>query len=119
MKGKTGKMDVEKGNAEKEGKVSEYNAVGAPGSKGAMDETADFKGGGKVKGKKMHGGHAKGKAPKGRLDRKPRAAGGRSPLTSANKTSSEDNYKDDNASKDVTGDGAMTEIPVYRKGGKV
>lgn len=113
MKGKTGKM-------EKAGKINEYDAQGSPEAKEGMDETPEFnKGGAAKKSKKMHGGHAKGHAPKHRLDRKPRASGGRSPYSTAEKTSSEDNYKDDDAKGEVKGPGAEIEIPVYRGGGKV
>ena len=116
MKGKTG---VEKGNVEKEGKVNQYNAVGAPGGKEAEDTTPEFKKGGATKKKHKDGGHVKGKAPKHRLDRKPRASGGRNPYTSAKETSTEGDYKNDNAKGEVTGPGAEIEIPVYKKGGHV
>lgn len=116
MKGKTG---IEKGNVEKEGKVTHYNAIGSLGEKDADDTTPEFKKGGAAKKKHKDGGHVKGKAPKHRLDRKPRASGGRSPYTSAHSTESEGNYKDDDAKGEVNGPGAETEIPVYKKGGHV
>lgn len=68
-----------------------YNAVGSPEEKSAMDETADFKKGGKVK-KHAKGGHVEGEKEKARADKKPRgmhkrAAGGRTPYTSGHNTS--------------------------------
>lgn len=111
MKGKTGKKESSK--------VYEYDAQGSPEAKEGMDETPEFKKGGATKKKAMHGGHAKGKAPAHRLDRKPRASGGRSPYSSASSTSSEGDYKDDNAKGEVDGPGAETELEIYKHGGHV
>lgn len=107
MKGKTGKM----------GKVDVFNDKGGYDEKEADDTKEDFKSGGRMKKKMKDGGHAKGKMPKHRLDRKPRAAGGRSPYTSAESVSG-GAADDTEGKKDVTGPGAETEIPVYKKGGR-
>lgn len=107
MKGKTGKT-----------KMDVYNAKGSYAEKEADDETPEFKKGGAAKKKMAHGGHAKGKMPKHRLDRKPRAAGGRSPYTSANSVSG-GAAEDESGKREVEGPGAETEVSVYKKGGKV
>lgn len=108
MKGKTGKS-----------KISEYNAKGSEAETEAMEDKADFnKGGAAKKKKEMDGGHAKGRMPKKRLDRKPRASGGRSPYSSAESVSGGAS-EDEEGKREVTGPGAETELSVYRKGGKV
>ena len=107
MKGKTGKM----------GKVDVFNDKGGYDEKEADDTTPEFKKGGAAKKKMKDGGHAKGKMPKHRLDRKPRAAGGRSPYTSAESVSG-GAADDTEGKKDVTGPGAEVQIPVYAKGGR-
>lgn len=111
MKGKTGKTAMGMG------KVHQYNAQGSQAGDEEKDETPDFKGGGKVK-KHKDGGHVKGKMPKHRLDRKPRASGGRSPYSSAESISG-GAAEDEGGKREVTGDGAEIEIPVYKGGGKV
>lgn len=100
------------------GKINEYNAQGSPESKEDKDTTPEFKSGGKAKGKKAaHGGHAKGKAPKARLDRKPRASGGRTPYTTA-KSISGGASEDEEGKRNVTGPGAETELSIYKSGGR-
>jgi hypothetical protein len=105
MKGKTGKS-----------KIEVYDAQGSDDEKEAMDEKPEFKKGGAAK-KLKHGGMAKGKAPKHRLDRKPRASGGRNPYTSAEKVSG-GAAEDEEGKREVTGPGAETELSVYKRGGK-
>ena len=110
MKGKTGMSKM---------KAYEYNAQGAPDEKEADDTTPFTKKGGAAKKKKFaHGGKAEGKAPKHRLDRKPRASGGRSPYSSAENASG-GAEEDEGGKRDVTGDGAETSISTYKKGGHV
>ena len=76
------------GNSAKE-KPHEYNAHGSKEAAEVMDEKEEFHKGGKAKHKK-HGGSAHGHKAHHRLDRKPRAKGGRatgrSPFTEARNT---------------------------------
>lgn len=111
MKGKTGMSKM---------KAYEYNAKGSPDEKEADDEMPGFKKGGRMKkAKKLaHGGKAMGKEPKHRLDRKPRASGGRSPYSSAENAKG-GAAEDEEGKRDVTGEGAETNIPVYRAGGRM
>lgn len=70
-------------------KPHEYNAQGSEESKEVMDEKEEFHKGGKAKAKKRKaGGRAEGHKSHHRLDRHPRAAGGRtkSPFTEARAT---------------------------------
>ena len=106
MKGKIGKS-----------KMDVYNAKGSYAEKEADDETPEFKKGGAAKKKIAHGGHAKGKMPKHRLDRKPRASGGRSPYTSAENVSG-GAAEDEGGKREVTGPGAETDVSVYANGGR-
>lgn len=103
MKGKMGKKD------------NQYNAVGSPAEKEEKNETAEFKKGGRTK--HAHGGKVHGKAPKHRMDRKARSAGGRNPYSSAEHDAGGAST-DSEGKKDVSGDGAETEI-AFKKGGKV
>lgn len=112
MKGKTGKAAMGMG------KISEYNAQGSQAEKEADDETPGFHKGGATKKKHKDGGHVKGKMPKHRLDRKPRASGGRSPYSSA-ESASGGAEEDEGGKREVNGPGAEIEIPIYRGGGKV
>lgn len=113
MKGKTGKAEMGAG------KVHEYNAVGSQAADEAKDETPEFHKGGRTKAKKhKDGGKAMGKAPKGRLDRKPRAAGGRNPFSSAENASG-GAAEDEGGKREVNGPGAEIEIPTYKGGGRM
>ena len=98
-------------------KAYQYNAQGSPEEKEEKDETPEFKKGGRAK-KHAHGGKVHGHAPKKNLGRKPRAAGGRNPYSTA-KSESGGAAEDSEGKKDVTGAGAETELKVYHKGGKV
>ena len=112
MKGKTGKPAMGMG------KIHQYNAEGSQAGDEAKDETPEFKKGGAAKKKHKDGAHVKGKSPKHRLDRKPRASGGRNPFSSAESVSG-GTAEDEGGKRDVDGAGAEIEIPVYRGGGKV
>jgi len=107
-----------KGKTNTKSKVNEYNAVGSPEEKEADDTMPEFNAGGKVKKAKKHahGGHADGKAPKHRLDRKPRASGGRSPYSTGEKVSG-GAAEDDEGKREETGPGAETELEIYNRGG--
>lgn len=103
----------------KKSKVDVFNDKGGYDEKEAEDTKDEFKSGGaaKKRGKKhAHGGAAKGEHPKGRLDRKPRASGGRSPYTSAASVSG-GAEEDEGGKREVTGPGAETEIGIYKAGG--
>jgi len=101
-------------------KAYKYNAEGTPVAKEEADETPEFKSGGAAKGKKkkMHHEKVHGKAPKHRLDRKPRSAGGRNPYSSAESATGAAS-NDEEGKKEVTGPGAETSLAIYKKGGKV
>lgn len=81
---------AKKSMKDKKSSMNEYNAQGAPEMGEAMDETPEFKKGGKAKKhmKRKAGGKAEGEKAHHRADKKPRgerhkrAAGGRTPYTS-------------------------------------